>query len=135
MLRLGWAVLFGMLCELASLAGYRVYAPYTTRPLQAAWFACVVQIILLATHVLTDWSKLGYFLFTAVIAAMSLVLKDEVRTRREDIAMLAAAATEAVSEAQQVPANLQHLCGGVTTFGARATAAAELAQAALMALE
>ena len=39
LLRLVWAVFFGMLCELASLLGYRVYAPYTTLPLQAAWFA------------------------------------------------------------------------------------------------
>ena len=78
---------------------------------------------------------MGYFLFTAVIAARNVVLKDEARTRREDIAMLEAAAEEAESLEQQVPGSLEHLRGVVTTLGARATAAAELAQAALWALE
>ena len=71
---------------------------------------------------------MGYFLFTAVIAARNVVLKDEARTRREDIAMLKAAAKEAESEAEQVPESLQHLRAVVTTFGARATAAAALVQ-------
>ena len=128
LLRLGWTFFFGLPCEVVSWAGLPVYTPYTAFQLQATWVACLVLSILLTTHAMTDWSKFGFFLFVALVAAIVMVMKDDAPKRRADIATLAAAAEEAGRKAQQVPESLRNV---LTTFGASATAAAELAQAAL----
>ena len=129
--RLARLVPCGPLSELLGWAGLPLYSPLSCFSLAIAWLICLVQMILLVTRGSSGASKFFFLITVTLIADAVLVAKDDVDKRRADIAMLAAAAEEAERKAQQVPEGLQSLRNVLTTFGASATAAAELAQQAL----
>ena len=129
--RLARLVPCGPLSELLGWAGLPLYSPLSCFSLAIAWLICLVQIILLFTRFSSAVSELAFYIAAALDAAAVLAARGDLEKRRADIALLAAAAEEAERKAQQVPEGLQSLRNVLTTFGASATAAAELAQLAL----